>query len=476
MVRHRIKVLLAGVLLLVLVFPRPARADPHAVFYTAIGQQQLFFNVLAALNQADFVEPATNTTGTSSGVSREEILQKRTEQGFAEESAPVVTSTETQLGSILTRGITLEGNDLWTAYIAYQNAIEADRRRNLVELLEFFCNIAIGVDECSEEESEDSPQVLAARKERSFVVDPIKEQQEIDNTADAALLPAIAFTFDQQQRIALIDQASLEHNNFRPYNKNAAQLAQRSGNNAKAQGVLSRWINSAVHFSTGGINPVVLDNITSTGDIAVPDDATAQDLTNKLSAFLGAGNQILASHIATQEQKQYIDNTKTVNGINTLTRPVPEGGNGIITDVNEQLAVPVAARLAQVDTTIQAVSDAEVNRYAVETEQNIQGDTEFTERSSGSGSVEGLTTRDGTQEGEVLGTVAAATTGGTGGIPNQEDVGPERPPTDLIDVAEGPTSFTREPIIEQLLNLLAGGRTSGGCGCSLDDVINGYGP
>jgi hypothetical protein len=35
----------------------PAFADPHAVFYTDRGQEQVFFNVLAALNQADYVEP-----------------------------------------------------------------------------------------------------------------------------------------------------------------------------------------------------------------------------------------------------------------------------------------------------------------------------------------------------------------------------------------------------------------------------------
>lgn len=43
--------------LLVLMAPRQASADPHAVFYTDRGQAQVFYNVLAALNQADYVEP-----------------------------------------------------------------------------------------------------------------------------------------------------------------------------------------------------------------------------------------------------------------------------------------------------------------------------------------------------------------------------------------------------------------------------------
>lgn len=35
---------------------RPALADPHAMFYTDKGQEQVFYNFLAALNQADYVE------------------------------------------------------------------------------------------------------------------------------------------------------------------------------------------------------------------------------------------------------------------------------------------------------------------------------------------------------------------------------------------------------------------------------------
>lgn len=47
---------------LALLAPHEAFADPHAVFYTDTGQKQVFFNVLAALNQADYVEvPGTPT-------------------------------------------------------------------------------------------------------------------------------------------------------------------------------------------------------------------------------------------------------------------------------------------------------------------------------------------------------------------------------------------------------------------------------
>jgi len=43
-----------------LVLPKFAFADPHAMFFTDRGQEQVFYNVLAALNQADYVEPPLN--------------------------------------------------------------------------------------------------------------------------------------------------------------------------------------------------------------------------------------------------------------------------------------------------------------------------------------------------------------------------------------------------------------------------------
>src|SRR3989344_8087260 len=75
-----------------------AHADPHAVFYTTIGQQQLFFNVLAALDQADYVEPKEL---------REKLLGQRTDTGFlsASTEAPSVVATRTDLASILSRSV-----------------------------------------------------------------------------------------------------------------------------------------------------------------------------------------------------------------------------------------------------------------------------------------------------------------------------------------------------------------------------------
>ncbi len=95
-------------------YPRVARADPHAVFYTAIGQQQLFYNVLAALDQADYVETQ---------YAREQLVEKRAKEEatppFRDEEFPLTEATKVGqettsitdpgIADILTRLITLEG-------------------------------------------------------------------------------------------------------------------------------------------------------------------------------------------------------------------------------------------------------------------------------------------------------------------------------------------------------------------------------
>ena len=112
-------------------------SGPPAVFYTAIGQQQLFFNVLAALDQADFVEPPTGQ------FSRELLEQERgavpAAPPFTTEQSQLITSTETDLSSVLTRPITLEGNDLYTDYLVRQLSAENARVTSAGLLSEAAC-------------------------------------------------------------------------------------------------------------------------------------------------------------------------------------------------------------------------------------------------------------------------------------------------------------------------------------------------
>jgi len=140
-------------------FSQTAYADPHAVFYTDRAQEQVFFNTLAALNQADFVEPGL---ADSTGRTREQLLGRRTGAAltapaptvlptantqqtklFAGEENPLVTSTHTDLPGILSRTITLEGNDLWTAYLVNQLALETKTRRSASELARLYCAIGL---------------------------------------------------------------------------------------------------------------------------------------------------------------------------------------------------------------------------------------------------------------------------------------------------------------------------------------------
>lgn len=150
-----------------------AQADPHAVFYTAIGQQQLFYNVLAALNQADYVEPKADQE-----FGRERLVRARAgvpvTPPFAAEPEPVITSTETPLSALLSRIITLEGNDLYTDYL--QRRILADRLRiqGSSKLIEATCEKALGRPECQEKPQGYSTSELKDARDYSFVTDPLE--------------------------------------------------------------------------------------------------------------------------------------------------------------------------------------------------------------------------------------------------------------------------------------------------------------
>lgn len=146
----------AGALLIAAAaFAPAAHADPHAVFYTAIGQQQLFFNVLAALDQADYVEPAKAAKDATN--SREALVKKRGEApgGMKAADDPVLTSTATELSSVLTRSVTLEGQDLWTAMLMNDFAKERRRRKDMYDILKVFCQRGLGIPACKSQTPED---------------------------------------------------------------------------------------------------------------------------------------------------------------------------------------------------------------------------------------------------------------------------------------------------------------------------------
>ena len=188
-------------LCLALLGTKVAYADPHAVFYTATGQEQLFFNVLAALNQADFVEPAVPQTGTPAGQSGADLLEKRSIAGFPAESDPQVKATETELSAVLTRNITLEGNDVWTAYVAIQKAVDTERAVVSAQLTQQYCEKGLGEKDCQN--------TIAAKKnqDKAFVTDPSKyENLSLVNGALSVLKSGLP-EHDQALEQALTDNS-----------------------------------------------------------------------------------------------------------------------------------------------------------------------------------------------------------------------------------------------------------------------------
>lgn len=213
-----------------------AHADPHALFYTVVGQQQLFFNVLAALDQADYVEPIEE---------RARLLEKRKTVGFGPEEDERVTETKSELASILTRGITLEGNDLWTAYLTHQFALERARRNNTDEVLRIFCERGLGLKEC--EGDDDSVKYEEDQKE-AFIVNPALRNIETYTSGVLGILGSSYTGYDQAKR----QQLETDHSN-RPYPFDSflAELRdQASRNPTLARGSTSRTAQAATNEPT----------------------------------------------------------------------------------------------------------------------------------------------------------------------------------------------------------------------------------
>ena len=187
----------------VLLSPSTAHADPHAIFYTATGQRQLFFNVLAALDQADYVEPEFGEFG------RNELLEKRDAQIEAELTRPpgatpapgakdpIIEATKTDLSGLLTRAITLEGTALWTEYVFRQNALDVVRTAASQDFIDnVLCKTSLGRPECSDKPEE------VKKREIAYVTDPAKfESHPFSYGWVAALLTGTDEHTDEARRL-----------------------------------------------------------------------------------------------------------------------------------------------------------------------------------------------------------------------------------------------------------------------------------
>ncbi|MFH1353858.1 MAG: hypothetical protein ABIH36_01095 [bacterium] len=161
---------------------RAAKADPHAMFYTAIGQQQLFYNVLAALDQADYVETQ---------FSREELVKARGEEKatppFKDEEFPLteatkvgqetVSETDPGIADLLMRSITLEGTDQYNDELVREFGAESGRRNATSELLRALCDYGLGFKDCENDKTGMTPAQIAEAEDyrRGAVVrDPLE--------------------------------------------------------------------------------------------------------------------------------------------------------------------------------------------------------------------------------------------------------------------------------------------------------------
>ena len=191
--RHRLSVGALVLCLLVLSMTTNVRnvwADPHGMFYTAIGQQQLFFNVLAALDQADYVETSLDREArrqSREAVEAEPQFTKETESGgrftgeteIALDTAGDSANSPSQPGTpaLLNRQVTLEGADLYTDQLVREFGAESARRNSLSELLRTLCDFGLGFKNCGYSLANDLPGTAVERevyRTNTLVTDPLE--------------------------------------------------------------------------------------------------------------------------------------------------------------------------------------------------------------------------------------------------------------------------------------------------------------
>ncbi|TSC64348.1 MAG: hypothetical protein G01um1014106_160 [Parcubacteria group bacterium Gr01-1014_106] len=150
--------LIAGGLFII---PQAAFADPHATFFTNRGQEQLFFNVLAALNQSDFVEPPSGSTG-SLNISSIERIGDHLRDGVVPTPQPSSLFTLTnrslltepaeriELPRIRVRQVTSDDGDVYFRERVAQRALVEAQRVEFTNLLCSFRLLYFGEIEAKE--------------------------------------------------------------------------------------------------------------------------------------------------------------------------------------------------------------------------------------------------------------------------------------------------------------------------------------
>lgn len=476
----------------IFILPHTAQADPHAMFYTTIGQQQLFFNVLAALDQADYVEPAQNTTGTPSGTSRQELEDKRTEAGFTPIKSDALDATKTPLASILSRGITLEGQDLWTAYIQFQLALEASRRNNVDEVFRIYCQRGLGLESCKD--TAEKPKETEEQRKNAYVVDPIERSAEIYLSGVDGVLESDldSGSYDQSERAT-----SVEENKPRPFNKNVALLRAAAEDNVMKSAAVERVaqrIKEAVRPT--GPDPATFEDIEfdpSTGTVSLKAENSSLNITSQgdepatsyIDRYTGVLAGLLSLPVSTYSTAlhgakliQAFQDTAEKQGAVADTYVVPNVSNNAKESIEGRIRVPAHAKIAATDTALGTLGTSESTpAYVPPQGESQHGDTQYVNRSEvegiSTGQVQGTATSDKELEvssGEAQGRVLHAVTSDPSANPQYHD-----DQTSLDPATDIPVGIHHEAGAAALLRAIGYKNDRGGCGCTTESAINDHG-
>ncbi len=455
-----------AVLLLAAGFTRyhAVQADPHAVFYTAIGQQQLFFNVLAALDQADYVE---------SKQLRDELLKKREATGFLPETKTSPTgTTRSDLANVLSRSVTLEGDDLWTAYLANQFAIEAARRRNTDEVLRIYCERGLGREGCKDDNThtKDAEEL----KEKAFVVDPVERSaQGALNGLEGTIGSSTDTTSEDQKTRREITDPNNKDPKAYPFDPYVAQLEKESTNNSLAKKALDRLrAGTRAAFAPNTINPTAYNELKPNNQQEAtlprdPDESPEVYITRymeNVGGLLAVSNQFQESAqrgiVAVQAGQ---DAAESEGALADTVLPPNTDKQGYIKDLTPQIDVPAYAKAGTTKEAINTLANTEQNlAYAPSQAESVIGTQELVER----GAANPAPAQPAANGQAVLGTV---------------DIDPEFDPTHNQNLTKqltpgtNPAGFHHEQGAAHLLKALGYQADRGGCGCSVNAAANDFG-
>ncbi|MEX1112315.1 MAG: hypothetical protein WEC84_02525 [Candidatus Andersenbacteria bacterium] len=453
---------------------KPALADPHALFYTSVGQQQLFFNMLAALDQADYVEPATTLPGAENTTSRAGLLEQRTGAGFGPEEDERVQATATNLSSLLTRSITLEGQDLWTAYLAHQFAIEAARRNGSDELIRVFCERGLGIKDC--DDSVEHTADYEKERKQAFEVDPVESASDTALRGLAVLFSGTPGTQEEARHILAGSTAqSAGNKDFLDegpyaYDPNIAEYWQKAqeGNQAsrKTELATATAIKASQQFFPSSVDPLIWDYVDfsengvplynqagiGSADSLFDHEYAMDTLLNNQVAFTETAAAAL-SRVKKQTMETQVNGHRP--DISTIAMRNP--GNNDTGEISTRVEVPASVKDKLAGETAIGILNVEQNLQTaqVESETAPSQGVDLVERSGNStGTVQGASTGSAT---ETAGRVAHAQHAPQGS--NLHD--PKTP----VDLNSPIAPFHHESGAIHALRAIGYGRDRDGCGC-----------